>query len=196
VNLWAVRLAAHIFARRASPEREGEDRRYATMRRHYGPAWWWLSLVQVFLLQAILIWFIAAPLVAAMLSGRGTMALLDYVGIGIAAMGFLIEALADFQLTRFRADPANKGQVLDRGLWAWSRHPNYFGEAMLWWGFFLIGFSASHAWWLILSPLVVMFLLLQLSGIAPMEEGIEKRRPGYAGYKRRVSAFVPWPPKA
>jgi steroid 5-alpha reductase family enzyme len=150
----------------------------------------------VFLLQAILIWFIAAPLVAAMLSGRGTMALLDYVGIGIAAMGFLIEALADFQLTRFRADPANKGQVLDRGLWAWSRHPNYFGEAMLWWGFFLIGFSASHAWWLILSPLVVMFLLLQLSGIAPMEEGIEKRRPGYAGYKRRVSAFVPWPPKA
>jgi steroid 5-alpha reductase family enzyme len=194
VNLWAVRLAVHIFARRASPDLEGEDRRYAAMRRQYGPRWWWWSLVQVFLLQAILIWFIAAPLVAAMLSGRGTMALLDYLGIGIAAIALFTEALADFQLTRFRADPANRGKVMDRGLWRWSRHPNYFGEAMMWWGFFLIGFSASQAWWLILSPLVVTFLLLQ-AGIPLMEGGIENRRPAYADYKRRVSAFLPWPPR-
>lgn len=190
VNLWAVRLAVHIFARH-----EGEDHRYAAMRRQYGARWWWWSLVQVFLLQAILIWFIAAPLVAAMLSGRETMALLDYLGIGIAGAGFLYEALADFQLGGFRADPANKGKVMDRGLWRWSRHPNYFGEAMLWWGFFLIGFSASHAWWLVLSPLVVTFLLLQVSGVSLMEDKIEDRRPAYADYKRRVSAFVPWPPK-
>ena len=195
VNLWAIRLAAHIFARRAAPDAGGEDHRYAAMRRQYGAHWWWWSLVQVFLLQAILIWFIAAPLVAAMLSGRGTMALLDYLGIGIAAAALITEALADFQLTRFRADPANKGKVLDRGLWSWSRHPNYFGEAMLWWGFFLIGFSASHAWWLVLSPLVMTFLLLQVSGISLMEDKIEDRRPAYADYKRRVSAFVPLPPK-
>ena len=190
VNLWAVRLAAHIFARHV-----GEDHRYAAMRRQYGPRWWWWSLVQVFLLQAILIWFIAAPLVAAVLSGRGTMGLMDYLGIAIAASALIYEALADFQLARFRADPANQGKVMDRGLWRWSRHPNYFGEAMMWWGFFLIGYSASHAWWLALSPLVVTFLLLKVSGVSLMEETIEDRRPAYADYKRRVSAFVPMPPR-
>lgn len=190
VNLWAVRLAAHIFARH-----EGEDHRYAAMRHQYGAQWWWWSLVQVFLLQAILIWFIAAPLVAAVMSGRGTIGAMDYLGIGIAALALVTEALADFQLARFRADPANKGKVMDRGLWGWSRHPNYFGEAMLWWGFFLIGYSASHAWWLALSPLVVTFLLLKVSGVSLMEDRIEDRRPAYAAYKRRVSAFVPWPPK-
>lgn len=192
VNLWAVRLAAHIFARRSSPDLAGD--RYAAMRHHYGPRWRWWSLVQVFLLQAILIWFIAAPLVAAMLSGRGTLGVLDYLGIGLAAIALLYEALADFQLARFRVEPANSGKVMDRGLWRWSRHPNYFGEALLWWGFFLIGYSASHAWWLALSPLLVTLLLLKIA-MAQMEDGMEKRRPAYADYKRRVSAFVPMPPR-
>jgi steroid 5-alpha reductase family enzyme len=194
VNLWAVRLAAHIFARRSLPG-TGEDHRYAAMRHQFGPRWWWWSLVQVFLLQAILMWFIAAPLVAVMLSGRGPMGMLDYLGVGIAATGLLYEALADVQLARFRLNPANKDKVMDRGLWRWSRHPNYFGEAVLWWGFFLIGFAASGAWWLVLSPLVVTLLLLQVSGVTLMEDKIEDRRPAYADYKRRVSAFVPWPPK-
>lgn len=190
VNLWAVRLAAHIFARH-----DGEDHRYAAMRHKFGARWWWWSLVQVFLLQAILMWFIAAPLVAVMLSSRAPMGVLDYLGVGIAATGLLFEALADVQLARFRLDPRNKDKVLDRGLWRWSRHPNYFGEAVLWWGFFTLGFAASGAWWLILSPLVVTLLLLQVSGVTLMEDKIEDRRPAYAGYKRRVSAFVPWPPK-
>ncbi len=194
VNLWAVRLAAHIFARRSLPESGGEDHRYAAMRRQFGPRWWW-SLVQVFLLQAILMWFIAAPLVAVMLSGRAPMGILDYLGVAIAATGLLFEALADVQLARFRLNPHNKDKVMDRGLWRWSRHPNYFGESVLWWGFFLIGFSASGAWWLILSPLVVTLLLLQVSGVTLMEDKIEDRRPAYADYKRRVSAFLPWPPK-
>lgn len=187
VNLWAVRLAAHVWTRHA-----GEDRRYATMRRHYGPRWWWMSLVQVFLLRAILIWFIAAPLVAALLSSRAPMGWLDWAGTAAAAMGLLIETVADSQLARFRGQPDSGSKVLDRGLWAWSRHPNYFGEALLWWGFFCLGFAAAHRWWLALSPVVVMFLLLQVSGISAMENGIEKRRPGYADYKRRVSAFIPW----
>lgn len=192
VNLWAVRLAAHIWARR-SPQ-EGEDHRYAAMRSRFGGNWWWVSLFQVFLLQAILIWFIPAPLAAAVLYSQVPMGWLDYLGVAIAVCAFVFEALADFQLSAFRADPANTGKVMDRGLWSWSRHPNYFGETMLWWGFFVIGFAASHQWWLILSPLLVTFLLLKVSGVTLMEEGIEKRRPGYDAYKRRVSAFLPWPP--
>ena len=190
VNLWGIRLAAHIWSRH-----QGEDRRYAAMRKHFGLRWWWLSLPQVFLLQAILIWFIPAPLVAAVLYGHRPVGWVDYLGIGLAAAGLIFEALADFQLAAFRADPGNKGKVLERGLWAWSRHPNYFGEAMMWWGYFAIGFSASHMWWLILAPLLLTFLLLQVSGVALMEDGIDTRRPGYAAYKRRVSAFLPWRPR-
>jgi steroid 5-alpha reductase family enzyme len=187
VNLWAIRLAAHIWARH-----HGEDHRYGAMRRQFGARWWWWSLVQVFLLQAILIWFIAAPLIAGLLSSRAPMGWLDYLGTGLASVGLVIETIADSQLTRFRADPANKGRVMDRGLWGWSRHPNYFGETLMWWGLFLLGFAAAHRWWLILSPLTVTVLLLQVSGITLMEDKIEDRRPGYADYKKRVSAFIPW----
>jgi steroid 5-alpha reductase family enzyme len=187
VNLWAIRLAAHIWARH-----KGEDHRYAAMRAKIGRNWWWTSLVQVFLLQAILIWFIPAPLVAAVLYSRMPMGWLDYLGVAVAACALVFEALADSQLAAFRADPANKGRVMDKGLWAWSRHPNYFGEAAMWWGFFAIGFAASHMWWLLLSPLLITFLLLQVSGVTLMEETMDARHPGYAEYKRRVSAFVPW----
>jgi steroid 5-alpha reductase family enzyme len=189
VNLWGLRLGAHIWSRH-----KGEDHRYAAMRKRFGRNWGWISLPQVFLLQAILIWFVPAPLIAGAMFGHRPLAWLDYLGIGLAALGLLFEALADFQLSAFRADPANKSRVMDRGLWGWSRHPNYFGDAAMWWGYFAIGFSASHMWWLVLSPLLVTFLLLQVSGIALMEDGIENRRPGYAAYKRRVSTFLPWPP--
>jgi len=190
LNLWGVRLAAHIWSRH-----KGEDRRYAAMRNRFGRNWWWLSLPQVFLLQAILIWFVPAPLVAAVLYGQRPLAWLDYLGIGLAAFGLIFEAVADFQLSAFRADPTNQGKVMQRGLWGWSRHPNYFGDAAMWWGYFAIGFSASHMWWLILSPLLVTFLLLQVSGVTLLEDGIEQRRPGYAAYKQRVSAFIPWWPR-
>ncbi|HVW73480.1 MAG TPA: DUF1295 domain-containing protein [Rhizomicrobium sp.] len=187
VNLWGLRLAAHIWSRH-----QGEDHRYAAMRRQAGRNWWWVSLIQVFLLQAILIWFIAAPTVAAVVSSRAPMGWLDYVGAALAAAGLLFEAVADFQLASFRNDPANRGKVLDRGLWAWSRHPNYFGESLMWWGFFLLGFAAAHRWWLVLSPIAVTVLLLQVSGISLMEDTIDARRPGYAEYKKRVSALIPW----
>jgi steroid 5-alpha reductase family enzyme len=190
INLWGLRLAAHIWARH-----RGEDHRYAAMRTKFGPRWWWLSLIQVFLLQAVLIWFVPAPLVAAVLYSHMPMGWLDYGGIAVAAVALLFESLADFQLSAFRADPSCKGKVMDRGLWGWSRHPNYFGEALMWWGYFAIGFGASHQWWLILSPVLITFLLLQVSGVTLMEETMDERRPGYAEYRRRVSAFVPWPPK-
>ena len=190
VNLWGVRLAAYLWSRH-----RGEDRRYAALRNRFGRNWWWLSLPQLFLLQAILIWFVPAPLVAAVLYGQRPLVWLDYLGIGLAAFGLLFEAVADFQLSAFRADPANRTRVMDRGLWRWSRHPNYFGDAAMWWGYFAIGFSASHMWWLILSPLLVTFLLLQVSGVTLLEDGIEDRRPAYAQYRRRVSAFLPWWPR-
>ncbi len=195
VNIWAIRLAAHILSRRSSVEGGGEDHRYGAMRQAYGARWWWQSLFQVFFLQAILIWFVPAPLVAATLSSRAPLGPLDYIGIAIAALALVFEAIADFQLAAFRADPANKGQVMDRGLWGWSRHPNYFGEAMMWWGYFIIGWAASHQWWIILSPMLITVLLLKVSGVSLMETDIAERRPAYAEYKRRVSAFVPALPK-
>jgi steroid 5-alpha reductase family enzyme len=187
VNLWAIRLAAHVWARH-----KGEDHRYAAMRAKFGDNWWWLSLMQVFLLQAVLIWFIPAPLVAAVLYSGVPMGWLDNLGVGVAAVALVFEALADFQLGAFRSDPANKGKVMDRGLWGWSRHPNYFGEALMWWGYFAIGFAASHMWWLLLSPLLITTLLLKVSGVTLMEDDIAARRPGYGAYKRQVSAFIPW----
>jgi len=190
VNLWALRLAAHIWARR-----KGEDRRYLALRQHFGRNWWWLSLIQVFFLQAILIWFIPAPLVAALLYSHMPMGWADYLGIGLAAAGLIFETIADSQLAAFRVDPASRNQVMDRGLWGWSRHPNYFGECVLWWGCFLIGYGASHQIWLLLSPVLVTVLLLKVSGVSLMEETIAGRRPGYDDYRRRVSAFIPLPPK-
>ena len=189
VNAWALRLALHIGLRH-----RGEDRRYAAMRQKFGPHWWWWSFFQIFLLQVILIWLLPAPLQAAILSGI-LLGPLDLIGAGLALTGLLFEAVADAQLARFQKNPVHKGRVLDSGLWRLSRHPNYFGETLLWWGFFLIGFSASGNWWLLLSPLVMTLLLLKVSGISLMEDGVEDRRPAYAAYKRKVSAFVPWFPR-
>jgi steroid 5-alpha reductase family enzyme len=190
VTVWGLRLGLHILLRH-----RGEDRRYGEMRAKFGTRWWWWSLLQVFWLQALLLWGISLPLQAAVAS-TAPLGALDYLGAMVAAAGLVIEGLADYQLTRFRADAANAGKVMDQGLWAWSRHPNYFGDALMWWGYFLIGFGASHAWWLVLSPIAMTVLLLRVSGVSLLEETIVERRPAYADYIRRTSAFVPWPPKS
>lgn len=192
VTIWALRLGMHIFVRWLP---KGEDYRYAAMRRKHGPRWWWWSLFQVFWLQALLLWLISWPLQAAIMGAGEPLDVLDYVGVGIAIAGLLTEAVADWQLTLFRSNPANKDAVMDRGLWGWSRHPNYFGDALMWWGFFLLGLSATGEWVLILSPAVMTILLLRISGVALMEEAIAKRRPEYADYIARTSTFIPLPPK-
>ena len=191
VNLWAIRLGAHIFIRH---RKLGEDYRYAQMRAKFGSRWWWWSLFQVFLLQGILIWVVALPLIVTAMQGQLRLGLGAIAGFLLAAGGLIFEAVADAQLTRFRADGANKGRVMDRGLWAWSRHPNYFGDTMMWWGFFVIGWSASGSWWLLESPVIMTVLLLKISGVSLLEETITLRRPGYGDYMRRTSAFIPWPP--
>lgn len=184
VNVWAIRLCAHQLARHMGTSPHRDDPRGVPGPDPRSP-------VHLFLLQAILIWFVAAPPVAVMLAGDTPLGLLDHAGMALAAGAILIEALADFQLLRFRGNPTNADRVMDKGLWALSRHPNHFGEALLWWGLFLTGFSATGAWWLILSPMLVTVLLL--GGITPMEEKIVQHRPAYDAYRQRVSAFVPLP---
>ncbi len=193
ITVWALRLGGHIWARW---RRLGhEDYRYAEIRRRNGPNFPLTSLVWIFWLQGLLLWVISWPLQAA-LSGSRAVNALDFAAIAMIAAGILFEAVADIQLTRFRADPDSRGRVLDTGVWAWSRHPNYFGDFLIWWGFFVLGIAAGGPWWTILGPLAMSALLIHYSGAGLMEDTIRHRRPGYADYVRRTSIFVPWPPRA
>ncbi len=193
VSAWTFRLATHLWLRwrRAG----AEDRRYAAMRRKAGAAFPLRSLVTVFALQGVLMWLISVPLQLALLDDRRRIGALAWLGVVLFVVGFACEAIADAQLTRFRADAANADRVLDVGLWGWSRHPNYFGEVVLWWGLFLVCVDGTAAWWTIFSPLIVTVLLLRVSGIPLLERGMHRRRPAYAEYVARTSAFVPLPPQ-
>jgi steroid 5-alpha reductase family enzyme len=190
VAVWATRLSAHIAWRNHG---QPEDRRYQEIRRNNEPNFALKSLFIVFGLQAALAWFIALPLIVAA-SGQSALNAFDYAGIVLWLAGFAFEAIADWQLTRFKADANNAGKVLDQGLWAFTRHPNYFGEFVLWWGYFLIALGAG-GWWTIVAPLLLSFLLLRVSGVALLERDIATRRPEYDRYIRSTNAFFPGPRK-
>lgn len=183
---WALRLSAYIAWRQRG---QGEDPRYQTIRQRNEPHFQWKSLYLVFGLQAVLAWIVAAPLMAAVAGGNDWHGL-DAAGIALFAFGFAFETVADAQLARFKADPAHRGQVMAQGLWRYSRHPNYFGECCVWWGFWLVAASAG-AWWTLVSPLLMTVLLLKVSGVTLLEKDIASRRPGYADYVRRTNAFIP-----
>lgn len=187
---WALRLSVHITLRHHG---QPEDLRYQAIRRRNQPHFEWKSLYLVFGLQTLLAWIVALPLVATVLQ-PARWHWLDAAGVVLFALGFVFEAVADAQLQRFRDDPAQRGKVLDTGLWHFSRHPNYFGECCVWWGLWLLA-GAAGAWWTILSPLLMTVLLLKVSGVTLLEADIGKRRPGYADYVRRTNAFVPWQPR-
>jgi steroid 5-alpha reductase family enzyme len=189
--LWALRLAAHITWRHWGHE---EDRRYREIRARNEPHFAWKSVYLVFGLQALLGWIVSLPLVAALASPL-PWGWLDGVGLALVAVGLVFEAVADAQLARFNADPANRGRVMARGLWRYSRHPNYFGEFCLWWGFGLVALSAGAGWALV-SPLLMSVLLLRVSGVTLLEKDIGSRRPGYRVYVARTNAFFPWRPRA
>jgi steroid 5-alpha reductase family enzyme len=184
---WALRLSAYIAWRhRGQPE----DRRYQAIRGRNQPHFAWKSLYLVFGLQALLGWIVAAPLMAGVVSPV-PWNMLDALGLALAAFGLVFEAVADAQMARFRADPRNRGRVMDRGLWRFSRHPNYFGECCFWWGLWGVA-AAGGAWWTVVSPLLMTVLLLKVSGVPLLEQDLGRHRPGYADYVRRTPAFVPW----
>lgn len=188
VAVWALRLAAYITWRGWGAE---EDRRYRDIRERNQPHFALKSLFIVFGLQAVLAWLVSAPLLAGMASRR-PLTWLDGAGIALAVFGIVFEAVADRQMQRFQGDPARQGQVMDEGLWRWSRHPNYFGECCVWWGLFLIAAGAG-GWWTVLSPLLMTLLLLKVSGVSLLEKDIGDRRPGYRDYVRSTNAFFPGP---
>ena len=191
VTVWGLRLSTHIFIRNHG---KPEDFRYRAWREQNGAAWWWRSFFKVFLLQGFLMWIIAAPLLAAQSSAQpASLTWIDLLGAAIWIIGFYFEASGDAQLTRFRADPANKGKVLQTGVWRYTRHPNYFGDSAQWCGYFLIA-AAAGGWWTVFSPILMTFFLLRVSGVALLEKTLEKI-PGYREYKERTSAFFPWFPK-
>ena len=187
---WSLRLAGYITWRNRG---HGEDRRYQAIRRNNEPGFAWKSLYLVFGLQAVLAWIISLPLLAAA-NSSGPPGLLDALGAGLWALGFVFEACGDQQLARFKADPANAGKVMDRGLWRYTRHPNYFGEFCLWWGYYALAL-AGGGWWSLPGPLLMSVLLLKVSGVTLLEKDIGERRPAYADYIRRTSPFFPRRPK-
>lgn len=192
ITLWGLRLALHIGVRNWG---KPEDFRYAKWREENGKRWWWFSFFKVFLLQGFVMWLVSAPVIAAQTSGfPAILTPLDWVGMLLWAFGLFFESVGDAQLARFRADPSNKGQVFTDGLWRYTRHPNYFGEAVLWWGIYLVALAAGR-WWTVFSPILMTFLLLKVSGVAMLERTM-KHKPGYEEYRQRTSAFFPWPPRS
>lgn len=190
--LWGLRLGMHL-ARRKLGERE-EDRRYARMRKAKGERFVVWSLWAIFGLQGLLVLIVSLPLQAGSQprAGLGAAAI---PGVVLFLCGLFFEAVGDEQLRRFTSDPANRGQVMDRGLWRYTRHPNYFGDVCVWWGLWLVVLPAGGTWWTAVGPLVMTYLLVRVSGKAMLERDIGKRRPGYEEYIRRTSGFFPLPPK-
>jgi steroid 5-alpha reductase family enzyme len=187
---WSLRLATHLAARNWNAP---EDPRYRAIRARNEPGFAWKSLYLVFGLQAVLAWLISAPLAAAIAADE-PLGALDCAGATLAVAGLLYESVADFQLTRFRAQAGNAGRVLDSGLWRYSRHPNYFGEFCVWWGLYLLA-ARGGGWWTIFSPALVSVLLLRISGVTLLEKDIAERRPAYRDYVRRTPAFFPGRPR-
>jgi steroid 5-alpha reductase family enzyme len=190
VSAWSLRLAIYLALRNwGAPE----DHRYRAIRARNEPGFQWKSLYLVFGLQALLAWLISAPLAGAIASAA-PLGALDALGAALAAFGIVFEATGDAQLARFKADPASAGKVMDRGLWRYTRHPNYFGEFCVAWGFWLLA-VAGGAWWTLFAPLLMSLLLLRVSGVALLEKDIGERRPSYRDYVTRTNAFFPGPPR-
>jgi len=192
VGVWGLRLSGHILARNWGKE---EDPRYQNFRRRYGKGYWWISFFQVFLLQGAIMWLISATLLAAhYFDAPDNLTPLDILGAMLWIIGIFFEAVGDWHLKRFKANPANAGQVLDSGVWSYTRHPNYFGDAAQWWAYFLIALSSGWGALTIFGPTLMTYLLVNVSGVAMLERSM-KQKPKYAAYIARTSAFFPRIPK-
>lgn len=192
VTIWGLRLSLFILARNWG---KPEDFRYQAWRKEAGAAWWWRSFFKVFLLQGVILWIVATPLLVAQFSAQPDhLTWLDYLAIPLWLIGFFFEAVGDWQLARFKANPANKGQVLRTGVWRYTRHPNYFGDATQWWAYYLLAASAG-GWWAIFSPILMTTLLLRVSGVTLLEKTLKEEKPGYKEYAETTSEFIPWFPR-
>lgn len=194
VTIWGLRLAGHITWRNWG---EGEDKRYAAMRQRAPGRFALRSLITVFLLQGVLAWLISLPLLAAVTdTSPSGLTWLDAVGLVVWLVGFVFEAGGDWQLARFLAEPANRGRVMDRGLWRYTRHPNYFGDTVIWWGYFLVAL-ATGAWWSAIGSAIMTLFIVKVSGVALTDANMSSSgREGYEQYVRRTNAFFPWPPRS
>lgn len=191
VSVWGVRLAWHIHTRNKG---KTEDYRYLAWRKEWGKWFYIRSYVQVYLLQGILLFLIVIPVLFINKNAGGSLGLLDFVGVAVWLLGFYFEVVGDAQLARFIKDPTNKGKLMQSGLWAYTRHPNYFGEVTQWWGIWLIALSVPNGLLAIIGPLTITMLILKVSGI-PMLEKKMAEHPDFAEYKRTVSVFIPLPRK-
>lgn len=187
VSLWSIRLSSYLHWRNHG---KPEDARYQAIRARNEPNFEYKSLYLVFLLQAILAWFISLPLQTTMQSASPSITWLDGLGLSLWLTGMAFQVIGDRQLARFKSTPSNRGKVLDTGLWRYTRHPNYFGESCIWWGYYCIAL-ASGAWWSVISPIFMTFLLVKVTGVKLLEAEIASRRPAYADYIKRTSAFIP-----
>ncbi len=192
VLLWGLRLSIYIHLRNSN---KPEDARYREMRRQAGVRFWWTSLFTVFLLQGFILWLVSAPLISVLLFSQTTEAgVWDWAGLFVWSGGLIFETVADYQMASFKRNPKNRGQVCRSGLWNLSRHPNYFGEACLWWGFWLISLNTTSGFYTVFSPLLMTFLLLRVSGVSLLEKQLAVSKPGYAEYIESVPAFFPFGP--
>lgn len=193
VTIWGLRLSLYLAYRNIG---KGEDFRYQEFRKHYGAhRYWWVSFFQVFLLQGVLILIVSLPLFGVnFYSKSNELVWLDYFAIVIWVIGFVFETVGDLQLTKFKSNPNNKGKVLDKGLWKYTRHPNYFGDAVIWWSYALFSI-ASGGYWCILGSLFMTFLIVKVSGVALLEGTLKDKKPEYRDYIRKTNAFFPWRPK-
>lgn len=187
VTIWGLRLTVHLAVRHRGG---GEDPRYAALRRRH-PNFALTSLLTVFGFQAIAMFIITLPVQLAMTPASPEVGILGVIGAVVWGIGFFFEVVSDAQLARFRADPANLGGVLDQGLWQYSRHPNYFGDALIWWGVWLVAAETGDAVWAVGAPVLMTFLLVRVTGVPPLEHGLTKRHEAYPEYAARTSPFIP-----
>ncbi len=192
VLVWGIRLSLHILIRNAG--RAEEDFRYRNWRETWGRWFYVRSYFQIYMLQGTVMFFVCAPIWLVNARQGGPLGLLDALGVAVWLLGFGFEAVGDYQLLQFTRNPANKGRIMRYGVWRLTRHPNYFGEATLWWGCFLIALNVPGGYWALISPVLIDFLLLKVSGI-PMLEAKYKDKPEYQEYQRTTNAFFPWFPR-
>jgi steroid 5-alpha reductase family enzyme len=192
VTIWGLRLSLYILMRNWG---KPEDYRYQAWREAAGGAWWWRSFFKVFLLQGVILWIVSAPLFAAQISAQpDQLTWLDYLAVLVWLIGFTFEAVGDWQLRRFKANPANQGMVLQTGVWRYTRHPNYFGDAVQWLAYYLVALVAG-GWWTLFSPIIMTTLLLRVSGVTLLEKTLKEEKSGYKEYIETTSEFIPWFPR-